>query len=158
MDWQFLRRKFCIKAIKLCMTEAGQDKVWKKWAAAWQNQQNDLCAQRRLGSALASALSDAQADQSSLGAQDILLVLSWGGSNTFCIMCVCCELKIPSLRRIVWPHLASLLMPKSYPHDRIFNFHLTSIKYFYKLGHIWPLWLCKGAVFDYDIFPDKPPN
>ena len=28
------------------------------WAAAWQNQQNDLCTQRRLGSAWASALSD----------------------------------------------------------------------------------------------------
>ena len=36
-----------------------------KWAAAWQNQQNDLCAQRRLGSAWA----DAQSDQSSLCAQ-----------------------------------------------------------------------------------------
>ena len=29
-----------------------------KWAAAWQNQQNDLCAQRRLRSAWASAQSD----------------------------------------------------------------------------------------------------
>ena len=28
------------------------------WATAWQHQQNDLCAQRRLRSALASALSD----------------------------------------------------------------------------------------------------
>ena len=32
------------------------------WAAAWQNQQNDLCAQRKLRSAWASA----QSDQSSL--------------------------------------------------------------------------------------------
>ena len=35
------------------------------WAAAWQNQQNDLCAQRRLNSAWASA----QSDQSSLCTQ-----------------------------------------------------------------------------------------
>ena len=33
------------------------------WAAAWQNPQNDLCAQRRLKSAWAST----QSDQSSLG-------------------------------------------------------------------------------------------
>ena len=37
---------FCISPIKR-----------KIWAAAWQNQQNDLCAQPRLGSAWASALS-----------------------------------------------------------------------------------------------------
>ena len=36
-----------------------------KWAHAWQNQQNHLCAQRRLGSAWASA----QTDQFSLWAQ-----------------------------------------------------------------------------------------
>ena len=29
-----------------------------KWAASWQNQQNDLCAQRRLRSAWVSAQSD----------------------------------------------------------------------------------------------------
>ena len=29
-----------------------------KWASSWQNQQNDLCAQRRLGSAWASTQSD----------------------------------------------------------------------------------------------------
>ena len=34
------------------------------WAASWQNQQNDLCAQRRLRSAWASA----QSDQSSMSA------------------------------------------------------------------------------------------
>ena len=33
-----------------------------KWAAIWQNQQNDICTQRRLGSAWAFA----QSDQSSL--------------------------------------------------------------------------------------------
>ena len=36
----------------------------QNWAASWQNQQNDLCAQQRLGSAWASA----QSDQSSLSA------------------------------------------------------------------------------------------
>ena len=43
-----------------------QNVIWKKflnWTAAWQNQQNDLCAQRRLRSALASAQSD-QSSQS----------------------------------------------------------------------------------------------
>ena len=79
------------------------------WAASRQNQQNDLCAQRRLRSAWESAQSDqslrcpherilgpqlpiertAQAlirlggclgcSESLLGAQIILLVLSWGG-------------------------------------------------------------------------------
>ena len=82
-----------------------------KWAASWQNQQNDLCAKRRLRSAWASAYSDESLrcpheetlgpqlpiertaktlitlggcpdwSESSLGAQIILLVLSWGGSN-----------------------------------------------------------------------------
>ena len=83
----------------------------KKWAASWQNQQNDLCAQQRLRSAWTSAQSDQSLccpheealgpqlpiertaktlirldgcpgwSQSSLGAKVILLVLSWGGSN-----------------------------------------------------------------------------
>ena len=35
---------------------------WSNWAASWQNQQNDMCAQRRFRSAWASA----QSDQSSL--------------------------------------------------------------------------------------------
>ena len=38
--------------------------MYLKWAAAWQNQQNDLCTQRRLRSAWASA----QSDQSSVSA------------------------------------------------------------------------------------------
>ena len=44
------------------------------------------------------------------------------------IMAVRCELKIPSLRIIVQHHSASLVMPNSYPHDIIFNPHLTTIK------------------------------
>ena len=84
-----------------------------KWATAWQNQQNDLCAQRRLRSAWASAQSDQSQrcppeaklgpklpterraktlnrlggcpgwSESSLGTKVILLVLSWGGSKCF---------------------------------------------------------------------------
>ena len=80
------------------------------WATSWQNQQNDMCAQRRLRSAWASAQTDQSLhcpheealgsqlpirrtaktlirlggcsgwSESSLGAQVILLVLSWGGS------------------------------------------------------------------------------
>ena len=80
------------------------------WGTSWQNQQNGLCAQRRLGSAWASTQSDQSFhcphkesltpqlpiertvktlirlggcpgwSESSLGAKVILLVLSWGGS------------------------------------------------------------------------------
>ena len=55
------------------------------WAASWQNQQNGMCAQRRLRSAWASAQSDQSLrcpgwSESSLGAKVIMLVLSWGGS------------------------------------------------------------------------------
>ena len=87
------------------------------WAASWQNQQNDIWAQRRLGSAWASAqpnhslrylheetlrpqlpiehgaktlisLGGCQGwSESALGTQVILLVLSWGGS--FCIWLAC---------------------------------------------------------------------
>ena len=32
--------------------------IFHKWAASWQNQQNGMCAQRRLRSAWASAQSD----------------------------------------------------------------------------------------------------
>ena len=42
------------------------------------------------------------------------------------IMVVQCELKILSLRITVWHHSASLVMPNSYPHNGIFNPHLTS--------------------------------
>ena len=44
------------------------------------------------------------------------------------IMVVWCELKIPSLEISVWHHLASLVMPNSYPHNGSFNPHLTTIK------------------------------
>ena len=53
------------------------------------------------------------------------------------IMIVRCELKILSLRITVQQAitqdkcLASLVMPNSYPHDGIFNPHLTTIKDFY---------------------------
>ena len=64
------------------------------WAAAWQNQQNDLCVQRRLWSAWASAVhsvgswgpnvsSCGQGRLIRLGAHVILLVLLRGGS------CIC---------------------------------------------------------------------
>ena len=39
-----------------------------------------------------------------------------------------CELKIPSLWITVRHHSASPVTPNSYPHDRIFNPHLTTIK------------------------------
>ena len=53
--------------------------LYLKWAAAWQNQQNYLCAQRRLRSALASA----QFDQSSLSAWRKLgsLAIHWADSE-----------------------------------------------------------------------------
>ena len=45
------------------------------------------------------------------------------------IMVVRYELKIPSLGMItVWHHSANLVMPNSYPRDRIFNPHLATIK------------------------------
>ena len=86
---------------------------YKNWATAWQNQQNDLCAQRGLKSAWASAQCDQSLrcppeaklgpklpiertsktlirlggcpgwSESSLGTQVILLVLSLGGSKCF---------------------------------------------------------------------------
>ena len=85
----------------------------ENWAMAWQNQQNDLCAQRRLRSAWASAQSDQGQrclpetklgpklptectaktlirlggcpgwSESSLGTKVILLVLVCGGSKCF---------------------------------------------------------------------------
>ena len=83
-----------------------RQKMHNKWAAARQNQQNDLCAKRRLRSAWTSAQSDqslrcpngetlgpllqrrswsdrvdAQADLSLLNANVVLLVLSCGGSG-----------------------------------------------------------------------------
>ena len=86
---------------------------YENWSTAWQNQQNDLCAQRRLRSAWASAQSDQSQrcppeaklgpnlptertaktlirlggcpgwSESSLGTKVILLGLSWGGSKCF---------------------------------------------------------------------------
>ena len=44
------------------------------------------------------------------------------------IMVVRSELKIQSLGITVRHHSASLWMPNSYPRDRIFNPHLTTIK------------------------------
>ena len=85
--------------------------VSNKWATSWQNQQNDLCAQRRLKSAWASAQSDQSLrcpheetlghllhiertmktlftlggcpgwSECSLCAKLIWLIFSWGGSN-----------------------------------------------------------------------------
>ena len=86
---------------------------YENWPTAWQNQQNVLCAQRRLRSAWASAQSDQSQrcppeaklgpklptertaktlirlggctgwSEFSLGTKVILLVLSWGGSKCF---------------------------------------------------------------------------
>ena len=86
---------------------------YKNWATAWQDQQNDLCAQRKLRSAWASSQSDQSQrcspeaklgpklptertaktlirlggcpgwSESLLGTKVILLVLSWGGSKCF---------------------------------------------------------------------------
>ena len=43
------------------------------------------------------------------------------------IMVVWCKLKIPSLGITVHYHSASLVMLNSYPCDRIFSLHLTTI-------------------------------
>ena len=86
---------------------------YENWATAWQNHQNDMCAQRRLRSTWASVQSDQSQRcppeakfvpklpnertaktlirlgrclgwfESSLGTKVILLVLSWGGSKGF---------------------------------------------------------------------------
>ena len=55
-------------------------------------------------------------------------------------MILWCELKIPSLRKTVGLHSARLLPSKpcdaeSYPHNRIFNPHFTTIKDSYILAH-----------------------
>ena len=79
--------------------------VFAQWAASWQNQQNDMCAQRRLRSAWASAQSDqsslcaqwvakdpsflhadSEDSESSLGAHATLLVLSCCSSNSLCMV------------------------------------------------------------------------
>ena len=49
------------------------------------------------------------------------------------ITVVRCRLKIPLLGITVRHHLASLVMANSYPCDRIFNPHLTTIKDFYSI-------------------------
>ena len=40
-------------------------------------------------------------------------------------------IEIPSLGTIVRHHAASFVLPNSYPHDGIFNMHLTAIKVSY---------------------------
>ena len=59
------------------------------------------------------------------------------------IMVVRCELKIPSLRINVWKQSASLMMPNSYRHDRIFKLHPTTIKdpyiLFIHVTFVWQL-------------------
>ena len=107
MYWTSLRKP---QDMKLCRDSCHFNE-FNKWAAAWQNQQNDLCAQQRLRIALASTQSRqslgcaltgqlrTQAffmrttktlirlgkcpgwSESSLGAQATLLVLSCGGSD-----------------------------------------------------------------------------
>ena len=86
-------------AVKICHDGMLEDtnshdgaQLEEKWAGAWQNQQNDLCAQWRVRSAWASAQSDqssllawrnlgslathwARWSESSLGTQVILLIL-----------------------------------------------------------------------------------
>ena len=100
----------CRWGIKRCYQQRTNNV--NEWATSWQNQQNGMCAQRRLRSAWAAAQSDwrlrcvlngwlrthgffmqtAKTDQTGLmprpiwvltGCTVILLVLSWGGSNCF---------------------------------------------------------------------------
>ena len=54
------RRDMTEKLLKATLNPNKQQQLFipEIWAASWQNQQNGLCAQRRLRSALASALSD----------------------------------------------------------------------------------------------------
>ena len=52
------------------------------------------------------------------------------------IMAVRCELKIPSLEITVRHHSASFVMPNSYPRNRIFNPHLTTMKDSYILSNL----------------------
>ena len=59
-----LRRLIWICTVDYCLPGTLGMKGLTKWAASWQNQQNGMCAQRRLTSAWASA----QSDQSSLSA------------------------------------------------------------------------------------------
>ena len=80
------------------------------WAAAWQNQQNDLCTERRHRSALAFSQSDHLRcpheepctlsyplnAQSLLGAHVILLVLSWNTSYD-------CHIIRPTLKLFLFP-------------------------------------------------------
>ena len=49
------------------------------------------------------------------------------------VMVVRFELKIPSLGITTRHHSASIVMPNSYPRDRIFNPNLTTIKDSYSL-------------------------
>ena len=111
------------------------------WAAAWQNQQNGMCAQWRLRSARAFAQSDQSSlctqrvakdlsflhadskdfDQTGwmprliwvlLGTQIILLVLSWGGSIIFAIYWTRGNLRQRALCLILSYHMTSRLWVK----------------------------------------------
>ena len=59
------------------------------------------------------------------------------------IMVVRCRLKIPSLGITVLHSSVSLVMPNSYPHDGIFNPHLTTIKDSYTLEPVFLYWTGK---------------
>ena len=93
---------FCLPFFTLCYRYVTQSFPHKHdiWAVSWQNQQNDMCAQRRLRSAWASvqsaqsfrrALNGQSRTQAffmrtaktliRLGTETILLVLPCGGSN-----------------------------------------------------------------------------
>ena len=65
------------------------------------------------------------------------------------IIVVRCGLKILSLRITVWYHLASLVMPNSYPHDGIFNPHLTTIKDSYTSDPLLQHW---RNIYDLDLW------
>ena len=135
--------------------------MYKKWATAWQNQQNELCAQRRLTSAWASAQSDQSLrcpHEETLGPElpiehkvktelslcwrhVILLVLSCGGSNVNG-----CSVWIQNcvMRVAVLHHMACRVVPNSHPitsWDGIFNWHSMKSLYF---GFKWrcptPYW------------------
>ena len=64
------------------------------------------------------------------------------------IKVVWCELKIPSLGITVRHHLASLVMPNSYPREGIFNQHLTTIKDSYNL-------VCNKIFFLFNIIEQE---
>ena len=73
-------------------------------------------------------------------------------------MAVWCELKIPSLGITVRHLSASLMMPDSYPRDRIFSLYLTTIKDSYSLMRC-QLFALNTGIFvknKYETKPDTP--